>query len=284
MKVCEACTSSLHLGMFYSHKKGGYSNLCKPCTIADNRLRRQDPEKHRAVQEERQRTRQMAKTESMASVTSKPCSRCKSIKDLDAFRKHRGLYGRSSWCLECEREAERAYQEGYRDRINSKKRDAWAKNPLTQEQKAEASSRSREWYAKNKERASSVRKEYYLTHKAEIVANVSSWIKAHPDQYKAYRKAWDVKSGSYRRRAMSPRISDFDVVQWAESVEYFNHCCAYCLRQCSALTMDHMIPLVKGGDHTSTNIVPSCKSCNSKKHDHSIFTMLNQGVSHAKPI
>jgi len=31
------------------------------------------------------------------------------------------------------------------------------------------------------------------------------------------------------------------------------------------LTMDHLIPLTRGGRSTRDNLVPSCKSCNTKK-------------------
>jgi 5-methylcytosine-specific restriction endonuclease McrA len=33
----------------------------------------------------------------------------------------------------------------------------------------------------------------------------------------------------------------------------------------SELTMDHLVPLVRGGTSTRGNVVPACKECNSKK-------------------
>lgn len=43
--------------------------------------------------------------------------------------------------------------------------------------------------------------------------------------------------------------------------------CHYCGRQVGArrLTMDHVVPLVRGGRSTRGNVVPACKECNSKK-------------------
>ncbi len=31
------------------------------------------------------------------------------------------------------------------------------------------------------------------------------------------------------------------------------------------LTMDHLVPIIRGGKSTKGNVVPSCKKCNSEK-------------------
>lgn len=43
--------------------------------------------------------------------------------------------------------------------------------------------------------------------------------------------------------------------------------CYYCGKKCkpSELTMDHVIPLSRGGYSEKINIVPCCKECNTKK-------------------
>lgn len=43
--------------------------------------------------------------------------------------------------------------------------------------------------------------------------------------------------------------------------------CYYCGKKFKAdeLTMDHLIPVVRGGKSVAGNVVPSCKDCNSKK-------------------
>ncbi|MGD8701285.1 MAG: HNH endonuclease [Desulfosarcina sp.] len=43
--------------------------------------------------------------------------------------------------------------------------------------------------------------------------------------------------------------------------------CHYCGRQTPAvaLTMDHVVPLARGGKSTKGNLVPACKPCNTKK-------------------
>jgi 5-methylcytosine-specific restriction protein A len=43
--------------------------------------------------------------------------------------------------------------------------------------------------------------------------------------------------------------------------------CHYCGRAVGAkgLTLDHVVPLVRGGRSIRANLVPACKECNSKK-------------------
>jgi 5-methylcytosine-specific restriction endonuclease McrA len=43
--------------------------------------------------------------------------------------------------------------------------------------------------------------------------------------------------------------------------------CYYCGGEFppSELTMDHIVPLIRGGKSTKNNTVPSCKECNNKK-------------------
>ena len=64
-----------------------------------------------------------------------------------------------------------------------------------------------------------------------------------------------------RRKAKEIRKS-----QWWKNRRASNKC-YYCEQSFPAkeLTMDHLIPLARGGFTTKSNLVPSCKSCNIKK-------------------
>ena len=54
--------------------------------------------------------------------------------------------------------------------------------------------------------------------------------------------------------------------QWWKN-EIAKGICHYCGKEIKPkeLTMDHLIPLSKGGRSTRGNIVPSCKECNNRK-------------------
>lgn len=41
--------------------------------------------------------------------------------------------------------------------------------------------------------------------------------------------------------------------------------CAYCGRPASDLTLDHVVPRHRGGDHSWENLVSACKPCNHRK-------------------
>ena len=58
--------------------------------------------------------------------------------------------------------------------------------------------------------------------------------------------------------------NDLTAEQWRKILSAYGRC-AYCGATHVKLTMDHIIPLGKGGDHTASNIVPACKPCNDKK-------------------
>jgi 5-methylcytosine-specific restriction endonuclease McrA len=55
--------------------------------------------------------------------------------------------------------------------------------------------------------------------------------------------------------------------------------CSYCLNV--ADTIDHIIPLIKGGTHLEENLTPACRSCNGSKAGHLIseWKVLNVGSS-----
>lgn len=43
--------------------------------------------------------------------------------------------------------------------------------------------------------------------------------------------------------------------------------CCYCKRKVNPgeLTMDHIVPIIRGGKSTKGNLAPVCKECNSRK-------------------
>lgn len=53
--------------------------------------------------------------------------------------------------------------------------------------------------------------------------------------------------------------------------------CSYCLQPFPALERDHIDPTSKGGADIPDNIVPACRSCNSKKKDRTLLQFVAAG-------
>ncbi|MBC7594115.1 MAG: HNH endonuclease [Kineosporiaceae bacterium] len=56
------------------------------------------------------------------------------------------------------------------------------------------------------------------------------------------------------------------VEDWITILDWTSGLCAYC-GSGEKITPDHVIPLVHGGAHDITNIVPACRRCNCSKKD-----------------
>jgi 5-methylcytosine-specific restriction enzyme A len=55
--------------------------------------------------------------------------------------------------------------------------------------------------------------------------------------------------------------------EWREILEASAGICFYCHRHFGIenLSIDHVIPLYMGGDHSKTNVVPACLDCNFRR-------------------
>jgi 5-methylcytosine-specific restriction endonuclease McrA len=86
------------------------------------------------------------------------------------------------------------------------------------------------------------------------------------NQVSLRERAHERHEAAQRRRARifasgGPGIMARD---WERLKARHDHRCAYCLKA-APLTMDHVVPLSRGGWHAIGNILPACRSCNSSK-------------------
>jgi 5-methylcytosine-specific restriction endonuclease McrA len=95
-----------------------------------------------------------------------------------------------------------------------------------------------------------VNREYYL-------AKSRRWSRNNPGKALAKKQR--------RRFRLAGCLNDLSLEQWEGIKQAFGYRCAYCRRK-TKLTMDHVIPISRGGDHVVSNVVPACRRCNSAKH------------------
>ncbi len=81
---------------------------------------------------------------------------------------------------------------------------------------------------------------------------MEDWLDLQPDPQHMHRE---------REKARQLRKTDWWRAQLQKGV------CHYCGQQVGAenLTMDHVIPVARGGKSVRSNCVPCCKECNNKK-------------------
>jgi 5-methylcytosine-specific restriction endonuclease McrA len=174
------------------------------------------------------------------------------------------------------------YTEEQRERRRASDRLRYAKNRLKQllrtrkyreEHKEKRMQTERNWRKNNKEYIKNYNKQYYASHIEEAKALHQAWYEKNGDHDKARHREYASKNKERRclieakRRALKKNapIADLTMPQWRAIKDHYGHKCVYCNRKSQRLTQDHITPLSKGGTHTFANIVPACRSCNSKK-------------------
>ena len=78
-------------------------------------------------------------------------------------------------------------------------------------------------------------------------------------------KEYVCRHSQKRRTKLAGNGGDYTLQAWADlCVKFGNRC--LCCGKMLALTVDHVIPVIKGGSNNIGNLQPLCKSCNSKKN------------------
>jgi len=141
----------------------------------------------------------------------------------------------------------------------------------TEEERARAAARQRIWRANNRERSLEIQRRWRENNHEKAIEKTRRWKETNREHLRAYGLAWfhqhPGKSVEYceRRRARQESSGEkITAEEWQSVLRQFDGKCA-CCGSCNDVSMDHVIPLSKGGRHAIENIQPLCRSCNSKK-------------------
>jgi hypothetical protein len=114
---------------------------------------------------------------------------------------------------------------------------------------------------KHKERLLAKDRKYYQLNKAKRYEYLKQYQKANPH----YRLIHSQKRRALETLQAVGKITTKDI---KEILKRFHNKCAYCgIRLKKSKHLDHVKPLIKGGLHTKTNLVPACARCNCSKQD-----------------
>lgn len=102
---------------------------------------------------------------------------------------------------------------------------------------------------------------YYSKNREKIFQNAMSWRRKNPERYLVIGRSY-----MHIRRKNLIKCDKISCNDW-ETLINRSPMCPMCGRfvECENLTIDHVIPVSRGGYHVLVNLSPLCKSCNSKK-------------------
>ena len=131
--------------------------------------------------------------------------------------------------------------------------------------RAEARAATKRWEEENAEHVKAKKLEWRQANQDKIAGYSSQWRKKNPDRSRMHDKAKVAK----RRAAKLGSSGSFSGDEFVQLCIDRRWECTYCGCELTTktATADHIIPLSRGGSNDIGNIAPSCRSCNSKKHD-----------------
>lgn len=153
--------------------------------------------------------------------------------------------------------------------------------------------RGRQWYIEHPDKVKERSKQWQKENPEKKRAYNRRWIKRNPEKKRANGKRW-AKANKKRkyetdrlwREANSEKVKKarivaehkrrakikgnggyFTVGEWELLKKQYNNTCPMCGKEEPEikLTVDHIIPISKGGSSWIENIQPLCQSCNSRK-------------------
>jgi 5-methylcytosine-specific restriction endonuclease McrA len=187
----------------------------------------------------------------------KTCSRCKQQKPKDAFA------ATEYRCRDCLREKARVYREANPDKV----KESQARYNKTDKARAKARRHyenggrdyQQDWAERNRDKTRAAARRHYARNADSEKARNMEWRRKNPEAWRRISNA-----SEERRRAQKANAGIFDIVP-KDFRRLYSQPCAAC-GATEGQTMDHIIPLSRGGRHSIGNLQTLCGSCNYSKN------------------
>lgn len=130
-----------------------------------------------------------------------------------------------------------------------------------------------EYRARNRDALCAKDRSYYQANKKERLARNAIWAATHSDKALAIKRAWkrrnpqDKRDYKHRRKARLRGAGAVDVFAKREIYERDGWLCGICGEHVAEAdaSVDHIVPVSKGGAHTRDNVRTSHIACNRKR-------------------
>lgn len=245
-KKCSKCGRWLVASKvnFYKNKNGKYglSSWCKDCMKDYNKNYYEEKEKHYIES--------IKNNSGEHTVLYKKCTKCGRllVANTNNFHKRKDSKdGLGSWCKECENARCKKYKKEHKEELAE-----YAKK-YCQVHKEE----KRGYYKKYNKKYYEENKEYYAERSKE-------YCKTPQGQASRF-------NARVKRRKREQRGNGITGDQWLEMIKFFDWKCAYSGEYIGGIngnkSVDHIVPLAKGGAHEIWNCVPMDRSLNCSKKE-----------------
>lgn len=200
----------------------------------------------------------------------KKCTKCLKVKQLNKFAKNarNKTSGLQPKCKECNRKYYLANQERVIKRVQNhyrennseilKRRSELRKRPEAKIKKAQ---QDKAYQINNKETISEKHRQYAKLNRARIREYWKSWYHANIDHARMYGRV-----ATHKRRAKIKQNGN-NTLTLEQVIKLFDRhpYCKYCNKHECKLTIDHIIPISRGGQNCLGNVTIACEHCNFSK-------------------
>ena len=210
----------------------------------------------------------------------KTCTKCGQTKPNSQYSKSKlGKYGTRSKCKPCTAKQTAEYRKANPNYSAESSRKYRIANP------EKAAKAAENWRIKNPDYAKKYHadhyqterlrnKKYYEKNRDKEALRKQLQRRSDPESFRERNKRYAANNRAIlnakaaRRRAIKASATTY-VVSKKEIWHLYNSKCVYC--QNPSTTMDHVMPLNRGGNHGIGNLAPCCGPCNFSKRDRTVM-------------
>ena len=248
IKICSKCGRILVANKINFHKGSGKYGLTSKCKICRKQYVKENEKEIKEYQkkyreEHKEETKEYMKKyieEHKEEIKENQKQYYQDNKDKTEFQEKRKKYREEH--KEEKRKSDKKYREEHKEEIKENKK---------------------QYYNEHKEEILEYQKQYREENKEEILEKQKQYRDNNPDKIFNWRN---------KRRLLEKNQGDgITKEQWLEMMTFFNWSCAYSGEYIGGdsdkRTIDHIIPISKGGEHEVWNCVPMHHTYNSGKKD-----------------